>query len=633
MNNNEAILQKINWFSYTRCSHHSQDTSTEGQVLMTERLCKSNKWKLDDRKFEDFGVSAKYGKNLIEGQLGELFDHIENGKIQTPCGIIIESLSRFSRQHPKRVADNFERFVKMDVYIHTLQDNNTYSREDFEGGNIFPLLMLLIKAQANYEWIQQHSKNTRRGFENQRNKLLKGEIKGIYKRNVPYHVKIERDENGEECYAEDKERADIIRRIFRERLQGLGTSQIAQNLNKDGLHKFKKPAVPFSQVWIGEKLRNRSSIGYITFSESEQVEQDGRIVEKKNKITDKDGNQLEKKIYPAVVSEEDFYKVQVLQSTQTGRKKVTKRTINVFSGLLKCGYCDKGENSRKRQRYFAMGIMPAKSRTGAYFSCINPVCKRGYFNEYYLQNMTFNFLRSLDVSSMFKKSQKSHLKNLQSALDADIAKLEKFKKERDKLQKLFLTMDDDEYYMNQVKDKHFEINKLEVSIEDQRKQIISEASDEKSFQGDWKKVIELINEKDTSLESRMMLNHLLRAKIEKIECFAQGLPTDKFEINPDSMTYEGECVGNDFPTLIFHFFGGMKYNVTLNKEQEVAICRKFNAKGNLMKPTKIKIPKMPDLRKINRVLKKGTKKKNSLINSDRVLTLNERKKLFEEQSK
>ena len=198
MNNNEAILRKINWHSYTRCSHPSQDTSTEGQVLMTERLCKTNRWKLDERNYEDFGVSAKYGKNLLEGELGELFDHIENGKIQTPCGIIIESLSRFSRQHPKKVADNFERFVKMDVYIHTLQDNNTYSREDFEGGNIFPLLMLLVKAQANYEWIQQHSKNTRRGFQNQRNKLLNGEIKGVYKRNVPFHIKIEKDEDGED---------------------------------------------------------------------------------------------------------------------------------------------------------------------------------------------------------------------------------------------------------------------------------------------------------------------------------------------------------------------------------------------------------------------------------------------------
>jgi DNA invertase Pin-like site-specific DNA recombinase len=631
MNNNEAILKKINWFSYTRCSHHSQDTSTEGQVLKTEQLCKSNNWKLDDRKFEDFGVSAKYGKNLLEGQLGELFDHIENGKIQTPCGIIIESLSRFSRQHPKKVADNFERFVKMDVIIHTLQDNNTYSREDFEGGNIFPLLMLLIKAQANYEWIQQHSKNTRRGFENVRNKLLKGEIKGIYKRNVPFHVKIERDEYGEEFYAEDKERADIIRRIYRERLQGIPSSQIAENLNKDGLHKLKKPAVPFSSAWITHKLSSRSSIGYITLSETEQVEQDGKIVEKKKNLTDKNGNQLEVKIYPAVISEQDFYKTRVLMSQKDGRKKITKRTINTFSGLLKCGCCDKGENSRKGQRFFAMGIAPAKTRTGAYFRCLNSVCKRGYFNEYYLQQMTFNFLQSLDISSMFNNSQKSHLKNLQSALDADIAKLEKFKKERDKLQKLFLTMDEDDYFMNQIKDKQVEIKELEVSIEDQRKQIVSETSDEKSFKGDWKKVIELINEKDTSLESRMMLNHLLRAKIEKIECFVSGLPTEKFKINPDSMTYEGECVGNDFPTLIFHFFGGVKYNVTLSKKQEVAICRKFNAKGNLMKPTKVKIPKMPDLRQLNRVLKKGTTKKKSLKNSDRVLTLNERMKLFQEK--
>ena len=88
-----------------------------------------------------------------------------------------------------------------------------------------------------------------------------------------------------------------------------------------------------------------------------------------------------------------------------------------------------------------MGIMPAKSRTGAYYSCLNPMCKRGYFNEYYLQNMTFNFLQSLDVSSMFNNSQKSHLKKLESALDADVAKLEKIKKERDKLEKLFLTLD------------------------------------------------------------------------------------------------------------------------------------------------------------------------------------------------
>jgi len=42
---------------------------------------------------------------------------------------------------------------------------------------------------------------------------------------------------------------------------------------------------------------------------------------------------------------------------------------------------------------------------------------------------------------------------------------------------------------------------------------------------------------------------------------------------------------------------------------------------------------MPDLRQLNKVLKKGTTKKKSLKNSDRVLTLNERMKLFEEHKK
>ena len=220
---------------------------------------------------------------------------IESGQIQTPCGIIIENLSRFSRQHPKKVLDNIERFMNRDVFIHTIQDNNTYSRQDFEGGSIFPLITLLIKAQAYYEFIQTHALTVERGKDFVRDKFINGETKGIYKRNVPFHVDIQKDDEGQEFYGLKNDHAELIKRVFLERLMGIGTSEISNRLNEEKLFKLKKHKVPFTAEWVTKTLKSRCYLGFIQFNKIKEVEEDGRIVKKNIPLTDKNGKNIERR--------------------------------------------------------------------------------------------------------------------------------------------------------------------------------------------------------------------------------------------------------------------------------------------------------------------------------------------------
>jgi|SRR5882724_6120348 len=84
-------------YSYIRWSSEPQTWGdSERRQLKDHRDWAARRGlKLSDRTFADRGVSAKAGKNLTEGALGELVKIAKPGDI-----ILLEEHDRFSRQNP-----------------------------------------------------------------------------------------------------------------------------------------------------------------------------------------------------------------------------------------------------------------------------------------------------------------------------------------------------------------------------------------------------------------------------------------------------------------------------------------------------------------------------------------------------
>ncbi len=126
----------------------------------------------------------------------------------------------------------------------------------------------------------------------------------------------------------DDDEAPVVRRAFGLCLQGLGALAIGQELNDAGMlrrgERWKKTSLLYmlqNEVYTGLKTFNRS-----------------------NKKTGQDkprSEWVQVESHPALVSREDFEKVQIMMNDRAPARHQggTPRSGFVFSGLLQCGVC------------------------------------------------------------------------------------------------------------------------------------------------------------------------------------------------------------------------------------------------------------------------------------------------------
>ena len=592
MNNNSKILKSILWHSYSRCSTPLQTESTIAQIEQAEKICKENKWNLSDRSFEDFGVSGGNFKNWRSGQLGMFFDAVDNGEIQTPCGLIIESLSRFSRSDALEVANKFRDYVKKGVYIHVVQKGMTYEKEDLIGEKVFNLVMIILEAIANENARQTHIQNCNRGIAKKKRKLMSGQL-NIYTKHSPSWIDVNQigtDNNNDPIYeySLNEEKVKIVKRIFEERIAGVGTQQIAINLNKDLIPNLSKYDAPWTFNIVSNILRARSTCGFIQLCTSKDVEDEhGTIKKKRVKQLDSNGNQIEVKIYPEAISEETFQQARLEMDKSNGTFKVSKKEQNVFSRLCVCGYCKKGINLSSNEELtlskFALGkdfsmhrkhngnTNKVNGKGHVYFKCSNPNCERKMMPEYYIENLLFKFLNEVNINSLFGQTDDRELVKLENQLNKLNAELKKTEKQREKIYNLLLDDDADDFLAEKYSKIKTTILNQQKEIKSLNNKIIKESSLQKNVKKDWKRVLDLINsdqEKDTN---RMRLNKLLRDKIKKIRIFSEGVPEGKLKFNKKTYSIENKVAGNTLSIRV-EFKGDVVRLLTYDVKNERAVC-------------------------------------------------------------
>lgn len=151
--------------------------------------------------------------------------------------------------------------------------------------------------------------------------------------------------------------AGVVRAMFRLALEeGLGSQAIALRLNADGLlhdgKRWGKTSVEYilkSKTYMGVRLFNRTN--------------------KKFREAKPDDEVVQVASHPALVSKEDFERVQIMMNQRTPHEHGgTPKSTFAFTGLLRCGICDsrlqmfngKGRNGTLYSYYACMA-----HRTGA----------------------------------------------------------------------------------------------------------------------------------------------------------------------------------------------------------------------------------------------------------------------------
>jgi len=152
------------------------------------------------------------------------------------------------------------------------------------------------------------------------------------------------------------ERAQVVRQVFKWKIEGLGVVAIARKLNNEKVPtqfqiRFQegygdgKPDALWRASAVSEMLKNPCYLGCIVERKSSKALYQG----KQTTTIPQEQWKLIPGTHEAIIDEDIFYKVQKLMEKSKGRRKqlmeagqYKQRTKNILAGLVRCGGCGGG---------------------------------------------------------------------------------------------------------------------------------------------------------------------------------------------------------------------------------------------------------------------------------------------------
>ncbi len=294
----------ILWGRYSSDKQGDGD-SRERQERNNRRIAKERNIKVIGEYFDE-GVSVKDGAT-------QLFKQIIS-ELPADVGIICENLDRISRGHPWRSKAFIADIIEAGHFIITYQDGREYTNESID------LLETLLMGdmQSNLAFAENAKRKVRVNEAKDTNIALARQGKpaplGAW---LPGYVTYNFDTRE---YVINETCKGIIKRIFREYLDGKGCANIARGLNKDKIATFRRKGCA---GWIGGVIRQiltcEAMIGTLIFN-GERIQH----------------------AYPSAISDPLFYKVQAMFARNTKRQGnyQGERVNNILRGILRCHKCN-----------------------------------------------------------------------------------------------------------------------------------------------------------------------------------------------------------------------------------------------------------------------------------------------------
>ncbi|UXS98938.1 recombinase family protein [Agrobacterium tumefaciens] len=287
--------QRPTAYSYIRMSSKRQikGDSLRRQLELSKKSAEDHNLRLDESSMvADKGVSAWTGANLTEGEFGQFLAAAKAGHIKPGSYLLVESLDRLSRQQVRTALLPFMELINADITIVTLADNQVYSKATVDANFTQLIISLTIMARAHEE-SETKSKRLRAVAKNRRENAANG-----VGRFSPMHVGwIDSERVGNDRWTFNLNgHANAVRRIFALADSGLGQVTITKRLNDEGVPTFRGKGLWFPAN-VGRIMRDETVVG--TYQPTHVVED----------VRQPFGQPI-KDYYPAVVSEELFWRVQ-----------------------------------------------------------------------------------------------------------------------------------------------------------------------------------------------------------------------------------------------------------------------------------------------------------------------------------
>lgn len=289
-------------YSYIRFSTPGQarGDSLRRQIDLANEWCAEHGMTIDE-SLRDMGVSAHKGAQADVGSaLGRFLALVEKGDVARGSYLIVESLDRLSRETVLQALPRFTALLNAGIVIVTLMDRQVYSQQSVNDNPYQLIVSLSVMARAHDE---SATKGVRvaKAWAKKREKAREGSHKMT--RRAPEWLSLE---NGE--FIEREKHVEIVRRVFRETIEGSGRRAIASRLNLEGRPAFKGKNGWHSSA-IAKILASRAVFGEFQPGTGSHASRNYRP----------DGEPI-KGYYPVVVDEGTFWRAQAVIAS---RRRVT----------------------------------------------------------------------------------------------------------------------------------------------------------------------------------------------------------------------------------------------------------------------------------------------------------------------
>lgn len=391
-------------YSYIRFSSTKQELgdSLRRQTELSNAYVKQHNLTLDTSlNLKDLGVSAFKKTNAEEGALSVFLDAIKSGKIKTGSYLLVESLDRISRAEVMSALEIFTSIINAGVTIVTLADNQVYSKETIKANWAQLIISISIMSRAHEESLMKAHRVKaawKARKKNPNGKLITSRCPSWLEA-TPDKTKFTLKPNAK----------NIIKRLIKYSMDGMGTNTIAKRLNEE-----KIPTFTTTKQWCNsmvQRIFEKTALyGEANFSDADPIQN----------------------YYPAIITKEEWLR---LQASRSGRQhggggRRNNEVSSLFSGLLKCGYC--GESMRV-SGYTEPANKTNPKRHHKYYVCAKGNEGRGCYTPQWkvaeFEHLVLNYLTELDIASLLNENppdtKLNELRSLKESKEAELVVIHK----------------------------------------------------------------------------------------------------------------------------------------------------------------------------------------------------------------
>ena len=512
-------MHKPKLYSYQRFSTKDQagGDSLRRQTEMARRYAEENGYDLDTSlELQDLGVSGFKGANRAKGRLGDFLRMVKAGQIAGGSALFIEALDRYSRSNPiEALLELFQRLISYGIIVITGADGQIYDKKSFDGfnGSINGMRMLLALGVANQESAQK-SARLRAACKSKRKAVH--ENSAIYRKQGPFWVTFDASQNAFIL----NENADLVRKIFKMYISGLGGTQIANSLNRKAIKSARGKC--WQPASVMRLIKDRKVIGEFQLSRTS----DGRHT----KLIP-DGPSC-KNYYPRCVSDSVFLEAnKILKNRPKGCGKTSTEFIDIFDRIIFCGNTGISLNKERygydRSRYFVRYKNGLKDGFSGWKISTVEKC------FFYLSS-------SFDFDSIAKYESKKINSDKISSIKVEIDRLEIECNNWKNAISIGGDIEDFVIEYQKAKEKQDELKheyeQLNGEYKESKNTIINKKGSHYYYN--------LFYKRNESKENRLILRRIIKEEVEKVLLFPDGIKTDLF-LNED----QKHLVGIKYPVV------------------------------------------------------------------------------------